>query len=54
MLNEQEMARTKELLDRYYEHVANGDRMAIADAYDELKLIAEDMVDFITDIRFPE
>jgi hypothetical protein len=54
MLNEQEMARSKELLDDFYNLQAVIDKMAVADALDKLKLVAENMVDFIVDLRFPE
>ena len=54
MLNEQEMERSKELLDEFYELKSKIDTMAAADALEEMKLIAENMVDFITDMRYPE
>ena len=54
MLNEQEMARSKELLDNYYNLMAVIDKLAVADALDKLQLGAENLVDFIVDMRFPE
>lgn len=53
-MSEQEIERGKELLAEYYELVNACETMAVADALEEMKLIAENLVDFITDIIYWE
>lgn len=53
-MSEQEIERGKELLAEYYESVNACETMAVADAYEQLKLVAENLVDFITDVIYWE
>ena len=53
-MSEQEEQRGKELLNEYYEIVNACDKNLVADAYEQMKLIAEKLVDYITDIVYWE
>lgn len=49
-----ENEKAKNAVDKYYEFVAKCDKMAVADALEELKSVAEDLVDVLTDIIYYE
>lgn len=53
-MSEQEEKRGKELLAEYYESVNDCETMAVADALEKMKLIAEKLVDYITDVVYWE
>ena len=53
-MSEQEIERAKQLLEEYYKVVNSSDKSAVADAYEQLKLVAENLVDFITDVIYWE
>lgn len=46
--------RAKEILDKYYELSSRIDKMAVADALEQLKSVAEDLVDVVTDFVYSE
>ena len=54
MLSEEEIKRGKELLDEYYAKTAMSERLPVADKCEILELIAEQLVDYITDIIYNE
>lgn len=54
MLTESELKDARRTLDKYYELYAKIDKLPVADALEELKSVAEDLVEFITDIVYPE
>ena len=51
-MSEQEEQRGKELLAEYYAKLSYIDKMPVADALDTMKKMAENMVDYITDIVY--
>ena len=53
-MGKEEEQRGKELLDEYYKAVNACDKMAVADALEKMKKIAENLVDYITDIIYWE
>lgn len=54
MLSEEEIKKGKELLEEYYAKTAIAERLPVADKCDALELIAEKLVDYITDIIYNE
>ena len=44
----------KQRLNEYYELASRIDKMAVADALDELKACAENLVDILTDLVYNE
>ena len=46
--------RAKEILDKYFELSSRIDKMAVADALEQLKSVAEDLVDVVTDFVYSE
>lgn len=53
-MSEQEIERGKQLLEEYYESVNACETMAVADALEKMKLIAEKLVDYVTDVIYWE
>lgn len=53
-MSKQEIERGKKLLAEYYESVNACETMAVADAFERMKLIAEELVDYITVVVYWE
>lgn len=53
-MNEQEEQRGKALLDEYYAKLSYIESLAVADALEEMKKMAENLVDYITDVVYWE
>ena len=53
-MSKEEEQRGKELLDEYYSAVYACEKMPVADAYGKMKLMAEKLVDYITDVVYWE
>jgi len=53
-MSEQEEQRGKELLNEYYAKLSYIETLAVADALDTMKKMAEKLVDYITDVVYLE
>lgn len=54
MLSEEEIKRGKELLDEYYAKTTMLEKLPVADRCEHPERIAENLVDYITDIIYNE